>query len=143
MLADDYFALPPPKSTGFEYFNLHWLGKQIKAGTFDSANIQKSLLMLTVRSIENAIKLHAPDAQEILVCGGGVHNTTLMSELSSSLSSAKVTSTGEYGLDPDWVEAAAFAWLARQTLLGLPGNLPSVTGAVRADILGGIYQCAT
>jgi anhydro-N-acetylmuramic acid kinase len=74
-----------------------------------------------------------------MVCGGGVHNDHLMSRLKNNLPDIAVSSTGEFGLDPDWVEAAAFAWLAMRTVLKQPGNLPSVTGATRGAVLGGIY----
>jgi anhydro-N-acetylmuramic acid kinase len=77
--------------------------------------------------------------EEVLVCGGGVHNTDLMQRLKSYLSGTQVSSTDAYGLHPDWVEAAAFAWLAKRCIEGQTGNLPSVTGAMRAEILGAVY----
>lgn len=142
MLDDAYFDLTPPKSTGFEYFNLDWVMRHIGANeNLVASDVQASLLALTARSIGNAIEKHAPDTREVLVCGGGVHNGALMNLLAATLAPAAVRSTGDYGLDPDWVEAAAFAWLAKQTLLGRSGNLPSVTGARRAEVLGGIYVC--
>ena len=96
-------------------------------------------MALTVSSVANAIETHAHDAHEILVCGGGTHNDTLLQALAERLPSRSVSSTANAGLDPDWVEAAAFAWLASRTLRGLPGNLPGVTGASEPVILGGIY----
>jgi len=142
MLADPFFALQPPKSTGFEYFNMDWLVNHAGGSAIPAADIQATLLALTARTIAGAIDHHAPAIDEILVCGGGIHNQSLMDSLQLLLDPVKCSSTEEYGLDPDWVEAAAFAWLARQTLLQQPGNLPSVTGAGTPQVLGGIYLCA-
>jgi anhydro-N-acetylmuramic acid kinase len=142
MLKDAYFDLAPPKSTGFETFNLQWMTRHTSQTTLAAIDVQASLLALTVESIGDAIKLHAPDTQEILVCGGGVHNAALMSRMAAKLAPVDVRSTGDFGLDPDWVEAAAFGWLARQTMNSRPGNLPSVTGAQHAAVLGGIYVCS-
>ena len=75
----------------------------------------------------------------LLVCGGGVHNLALMLRLQLLLDEIRVVSTEEFNTDPDYVEAIAFAWLAKRTLEGKAGNLPSVTGAKRALVLGGIY----
>jgi len=143
MLDDPYFAEPPPKSTGFEYFNQRWLDDAIqKCGlsttTLDN-DIQATLAELTGRTIADAIRRHAPHTSTVMVCGGGVHNDHLMSRLKNNLPDIAVSSTGEFGLDPDWVEAAAFAWLAMRTIGKQPGNLPSVTGAKRSTVLGGIY----
>jgi len=132
---DAYFAASAPKSTGFEYFNLDWLDENI-ARQYDAADVQATLCQLTSDSIAEAIGTAAPDANEVLVCGGGVHNRDLMRRLQASLPGTKVASTSIAGLDPDWVEAAAFAWLAMRTTNGLTGNLPSVTGAQRATVLG-------
>ena len=142
MLQDDYFSRSPPKSTGFEYFNIDWLEGYAGGQSFSATDIQTTLLALTVQSIGDAITRYAAGSQEILVCGGGVHNIALMDGLSRLALSVKWSSTGDHGLDPDYVEATAFAWLARQTILGQPGNLPSVTGARQPEVLGGIYVCA-
>lgn len=139
LLDDPYFDALPPKSTGFEYFNLGWLQQFLGSTPAGPADVQATLLGLTATSIRDAIRRHAPETADVVVCGGGVHNAALMTRLSSELAPARIVTTGTLGLDPDWVEAAAFAWLARQTMLGLPGNLPAVTGARRAAILGGIY----
>jgi anhydro-N-acetylmuramic acid kinase len=141
MLRDPYFAAPPPKSTGREHFNLDWVDAQLRAQRepIPPQDTQASLLELTAQSIAQAISAQAPAATPVLVCGGGAHNRGLMSRLEALLPGARVQSTATLGLDPDWVEATAFAWLAQQTLQGAPGNLPSVTGARRAVILGGIY----
>jgi len=142
MQADPYFSLQPPKSTGFEHFNLDWLVQHASGGAIAAADIQATLLALTARTIANAIEQHAAAVDEILVCGGGIHNMSLMDNLQLLLDPIKCLSTAEYGLNPDWVEAVAFAWLARQTLLQQPGNLPTVTGAGAPQVLGGIYLCA-
>ncbi len=139
MLQDAYFQLPPPKSTGREYFNLEWLRNFLPSSRINALDVLATLTHLTARSIANALRRFAPQTEHVLVCGGGVHNDFLMSLLTELLTPCRVGSTMEAGLDPDFVEAAAFAWLAKQTLEGRPGNLPSVTGASKAVILGGIY----
>ena len=141
MLADSYFSRPAPKSTGREYFSLAWLEKLAEQHPeLAPVDIQATLVALTARSIGNAIKATASDCQQLLVCGGGIHNPVLMKQLQQELAHCQIESTRHYGADPDWVEAIAFAWLARQTMRGLSGNLPSVTGASHSVILGGIYQ---
>lgn len=142
MLADPYFAQDPPKSTGFEYFNGGWVRARMASlgvVTIDVADVQATLAELTARTIATSILGLAPDIEEVLVCGGGIHNTDLMSRLKSYLAGVQVTSTEDYGLHPDWVEAAAFAWLAKRCLEGKPGNLPEVTGAAGKQVLGGIF----
>jgi len=138
LLADPYFQAAPPKSTGFEYFNLEWLEA---AGTAKIApvDVQATLCALTARSVSAAIQNFAAATSEVFVCGGGVHNAELMMQLRAALADSQVNSTATVGLDPDWVEAAAFAWLAMRTMDGLTGNLPAVTGAQRATILGAIF----
>ncbi|MFC5438220.1 anhydro-N-acetylmuramic acid kinase [Rhodanobacter umsongensis] len=140
MLADAYFALPPPKSTGREHFHLGWLASHAQLASLSPADVQATLLELTARSVTAAIVQHAPATKEILACGGGVHNGTLMRRLGELLAPRVVVSTLRYGVDPDFLEATAFAWLARQRLLGLPGNLPAVTGARGPRVLGAIYS---
>ncbi len=140
LLMDDYFNRPPPKSTGFETFNLQWLQTQLQ-GSEAPENIQSTLCDLTATSIIRAITRHAPDTQEIYICGGGVHNAELMKRL-QSLSKAPVNSTQARGIAPDWVEAMTFAWLAKQYLDDQAGNIPSVTGASRAVRLGECYRIA-
>ena len=140
LLGDRYFALPPPKSTGREYFHLDWLAAhpQLTAAAHP-ADVQATLLELTARSAAQAILRHAPEAEDVLVCGGGVHNSRLMQRLGQLLAPRALCSTQQYGVDPDFLEATAFAWLARQRLLGLPGNLPAVTGASGSRVLGALY----
>lgn len=141
-MSDPFFQQPIPKSTGREYFNLKWLtqkllklDKPLKAST-----IQKTLLQLTATSISEAITQYAAHTDEIFVCGGGAHNDALMQALGDALPNMSVQTTTELGLAPDWVEACAFAWLARQFMLSQPGNLPSVTGARKATVLGALYS---
>jgi len=139
LLADAYFAAAAPKSTGFEYFNLDWLDHHDLRG-IETADVQATLSELTAVSISDAIRNCLQDKCEVLVCGGGAHNVELMRRLAAALPGFKVQSTASAGLDPDWVEAVAFAWLAMRTTLGLPGNLPAVTGAKRAIVLGATYN---
>ncbi len=138
LLADPYFSMSPPKSTGRERYNLQWLEKQLSGGQ-STQDIQATLCELTAATITDAIRQFAPDTDEIYVCGGGARNGYLMERINAYLDSCLVTTTTTLGVDPLWVEAMAFAWLARQTLHALPGNLPAVTGAREAVILGGIY----
>ena len=138
MLADPYFLKPPPKSTGFEYFNDVWLGSHVNEEHL-AADVQSTLCDLTARSVASAIESHAPRTTEVLVCGGGVHNDELLTRLDTELSRVAVTSTGAHGLNPDWVEASAFAWLAMRSVQDRPGNAPGVTGASREAVLGAIH----
>ncbi len=138
LLSDPFFSTAPPKSTGFEQFNLEWL-EAAGVESINAADVQATLCALTAASVSNAIMAHAAGTAEILVCGGGVHNSELMRQLGASMPGVGLSSTATAGLDPDWVEAAAFAWLAMRRLQNLPGNLPSVTGAQRAVTLGSIH----
>ena len=139
LLAYGYFRLDPPKSTGLEDFNLDWLaGYDVDAR--DPADVQATLAELTARSVALHVQAHAPAARDVFVCGGGAHNTDLMKRLARNLPATDVATTSALGLDPDWVEATAFAWLAMRTLRGLTGNLPSVTGASREVVLGTIHS---
>lgn len=136
---DDYFKLAPPKSTGKEYFSAAWLTQQLRHfQILPPVDVQATLCQLSADTIAEAINHHASSSKQVLVCGGGIHNQNLISRLQNQLT-MPVISTAEFGLNPDHVEAIAFAWLARQTLNHLPGNLPSVTGAKAPVILGGIY----
>jgi len=141
LLADPYFDRPPPKSTGFEYFNLSWIEASLPPTPPSPDVVQATLLELTVESIRRAVETSAPATREVFVCGGGVHNAAMMRRLTASLAPLRVASTSELGVDPDWVEAALFAWLASRSLAGRAGNLPGVTGARAPEILGGIYRC--
>lgn len=137
--SDAYFALPPPKSTGREHFHLAWLDAQLRNVSLSPADVQATLLELTARSVADAIEQHAGDATDVLICGGGVHNAALVQRLREHVKPLDLRSTAAHGVDPDYLEATAFAWLARQRLLGLPGNLPAVTGARGLRVLGAVY----
>ena len=137
-LTDPYFAAAPPKSTGREVFNLEWLDARLPK-MLAVADVQATLLALSVRSIADALRMHGGGTREVFACGGGVHNTALMDALRMELADMRVDTTAALGLDPDFVEAAGFAWLARARLASEPGNLPSVTGARGARVLGAIY----
>ena len=134
MLDDEFFQLPPPKSTGREKFNALWL-EQFNINDFSPEDIQATLLELTANSIVNALP---EDIEQLFICGGGAKNTLLMERL-QTLSKKPVNTTEILGIHPEWVEAAAFAWLAKQTISHIPGNLPEATGAKGPRILGGIY----
>jgi anhydro-N-acetylmuramic acid kinase len=138
LLADPYFDAPPPKSTGREYFNLDWLAARMP-GNLVAEDVQASLLQLSARSIASALGTHAPEVREVYACGGGVHNGALMDALRAAMPEAVIGTTAELGLDPDFVEAVGFAWLAHARLAGIPGNLPSVTGARAPRVLGAVY----
>jgi len=138
LMAEDYFAKAPPKSTGREYFNLAWLEQQL-VGILAPEDIQATLAELTAVSIAQGLKLLPDKVGEIYLCGGGTHNSHLVARLRALLPDISVATTEILGLDPDWVEAAAFAWLAHRTLAGHAGNIPSVTGARHPVLLGGIY----
>lgn len=138
MLRDEYFRRPPPKSTGFEYFDDAWLAHHLSQAE-RPADVQATLCELSVRSIADAIAQHAPATDEVIVCGGGAANTFLMKRLAARLGATTLRTTGHYGIGPQWIEAAAFAWLAMRCLDRQPGNLPSVTGARAPAVLGGIF----
>lgn len=141
LCADPYLALPPPKSTGREHYHLDWLDALLHSGLTPRApvDVQATLCEFTAVTVARAIIQYLGAATRILVCGGGAHNPVLMARLCTHLAPRRVVTTSEYGLAPDWVEAAAFAWLAHQALAGQAGNLPAVTGAQRAVVLGGVY----
>lgn len=140
LLDDDYFALRGPKSTGREHFNLAWLLDHLQHHpALDAVDVQATLLELTARSIVEALEDSLPEAEELLVCGGGAHNRRLMQRLAELLPACAVAATDSRGLPADWIEAMAFAWLAHCCLEGIPGNCPDVTGARGRRVLGAIY----
>ena len=139
MLAYAYFELPPPKSTGLEDFNLEWLAS-FSPERYAAVDVQATLAELTAQTVVDSVRRSAPDATELYVCGGGAHNKDLLDRLARNLSEMSVGTTGMVGLDPDWVEAVAFAWLAMRTMHNEPGNLPSVTGASSKVVLGEIHS---
>jgi anhydro-N-acetylmuramic acid kinase len=138
LLADPWFALPPPKSSGREQFHLDWVDAQLQGGEA-AQDVQATLLELTAASIAAALRTQQPDTQRLLVCGGGVHNPVLLQAIAARLPGIAVESTAACGVDPDFVEAMGFAWLAREMLAGRPGNLPEVTGARGPRVLGALY----
>lgn len=119
---------------------MQWLQQQApNLNQLNAEDVQASLCEFTCLSIQQALQQYLPDIKRLIVCGGGVHNQQLMRQLRSHNPRLHIDSSELFGLDPDWVEAAAFAWLARQTLSNQFGNLPEVTGATEAVILGAIY----
>lgn len=138
MLKDSYFYKPPPKSTGRDQFTLGWLHSHLRGGEAP-ADVQATLMELTVRSISDAIERYAPDTRAVIACGGGVRNGALMDRLAHALGSRTLRSSSAVGVDPQLVEPIAFAWLARQTMHRRPGNLPSVTGARGPRVLGRVH----
>ncbi|MDI1252465.1 anhydro-N-acetylmuramic acid kinase [Thermomonas sp.] len=138
LLDEPWFALPPPKSTGRDQFHLAWVESKL-TGDEAPADVQATLMELSVRTIVDALRVTQPDTQRVIACGGGVHNDRLMAALGQALPDVIVESSAAHGLDPDFVEAIAFAWLARETLAGRPGNLPAVTGAAGLRVLGAVY----
>ncbi|OOG28784.1 anhydro-N-acetylmuramic acid kinase [Thioalkalivibrio denitrificans] len=139
LMADPYLHAPPPKSTGPEYFGAEWLERHLGGSRPEAHDVQRTLLEFTARSVAGAIAAYANDSRRTLVCGGGAHNGLLMERLAALMPARTVTDTAAAGIDPDWVEAMAFAWLAREALLGRPGNVREVTGAREDVILGGIF----
>ena len=140
LLAHEFFTLPPPKSTGRDLFNIEWLKAHLKPHDLPQ-NVQRTLLAFTAKSIADAVQKHAPNTDEIYLCGGGAFNQALIQHLRLLLHPVKIEATDILGINVSAVEAAAFAWLARQALLKAPGNLPCVTGADGLRILGAIYAC--
>lgn len=135
MLDEPYFRQPAPKSTGRELFNLSWLQTHIDEQS--DADVQATLLELTATTIASSLKTLAPN--EVLVCGGGARNSALMQRLSTLIAPIPVNPTDSAGLAAEWVEGAAFAWLAWARLAGVPGNAIRVTGAHRDAVLGALY----
>ena len=138
LLDEPWFALPPPKSTGREQFHLGWVQSRL-GGSERAQDVQATLLELSATTIVDALRAQQPGTRRLLACGGGVRNTRLLARIAALLPGVVVESTAAHGLDPDFVEAIAFAWLARQTLAGLPGNVASVTGARGPRVLGVVY----
>ncbi|KUF21282.1 anhydro-N-acetylmuramic acid kinase [Xanthomonas phaseoli] len=139
LLADPWFALPPPKSTGREQFHLDWAMRAMGSARLEAADVQATLLELTAASVADALLRLQPTTRRVLVCGGGVRNPVLLARLAARLPGMVVESSARYGLDPDYLEAMGFAWLAAELLAGRAANLPSVTGAAGPRLLGAIY----
>jgi anhydro-N-acetylmuramic acid kinase len=144
LLAEPFLQQPPPKSTGRDLFHADWLAGHLSASATSAADarpadVQATLTEFTARACAGAVQRFGHGGGELLVCGGGAFNTQLMQRIAALLPGGAVDTTAARGLPPQQVEAAAFAWLARQALLGLPGNLPAVTGARGPRILGAIH----
>lgn len=141
MLALPYFSETPPKSTGREQFNHHWIEQQVAALETQPLpeDVQATLLELTARSIADAINNHQLNNVQVFICGGGSYNQQLKARLATLLAPNYLGTTTDLNLNPDWVEAAAFAWLAYRTLNHQSGNEPGVTGAAGYRPLGAIY----
>ena len=139
MLEDAYFRQVPPKSTGREYFHLAWLQGHLGQEDWDAQEVQSTLTALTARSILDAARRWTPGAARMIVCGGGRNNSELMRRLSEA-SQLKVDTSEDWGVDGDFIEAAAFAWLAKCTLDRSPASRASVTGASGDRVLGGLYR---
>ena len=139
LLAHPFFQQPPPKSCGREQFNLSWLNGFL-SGKETSRDIQATLLELTVQSIGQAVTEYCPGAGEIFLCGGGARNKALVEKLRQALPEIKTDVTDALGINPQTLEAYAFAWLAWLTVQGKPGNLPQTTGAKGERVLGAIYR---
>ncbi len=140
LLSHPYFALTPPKSTGRELFSLDWLLPQL-SGNENPHNVLRTLLEYSARSINEAIAHYAPQAENIYVCGGGIQNSALMQRLQTLMQPQQATlhSSAALSLDPQWVEAATFGWLAACWVNRLPSNPHHATGATKACILGAGY----
>ena len=139
MLSEPFFSQPPPRSCGRDLFNMSWLQDKLN-GSEAAEDVQATLLELTSRAIAQSIQQHCPGAKEIYLCGGGAHNRTLHNRLAALLPSNSVQITDALGVDSDFLEAVAFAWLAQQNLQGKPSNLPLVTGAKHPCVLGAVYR---
>jgi len=138
MLADPYFELPPPKSTGLEYFSMTWLDKMLSRTPAAAVNVQATLAQLSALSIAQSFgETGLPD--RLLVCGGGTHNVFLMQTIAAALPDVVVESTARYGADPDWVEGLLFAWLARERLNEHSLDTTPITGANHPVLLGDIH----
>ncbi len=140
LLADPWFDAPPPKSTGPEYFHLGWVRRHPRARDLSPTDLAATLAELTATSVAQALQKHSKGIRTLYVCGGGLHNPELMRRLQALLPHTALASTAALGVDPDYVEAMCFAWLAGETLAARPGNLPAVTGARRAVVLGALHR---
>jgi anhydro-N-acetylmuramic acid kinase len=145
-LQEPYFTLAPPKSTGRDLFNAAWLAHQLQAWpgpTLRAEDVQATLAELTVQACARDVRRHAPDARELLVCGGGARNAHVMKRLGERLPGVDVRPTDDHGLPASQVEACAFAWLARAFVERRPGNLTAVTGAAGPRVLGALYPAGS
>lgn len=140
MLAEPYFLLTPPKSTGRDLFNDIWLAEKLSKERYLAQDVARTLVELTAQSIVDALRNHCYSIDTVYLCGGGAHNLLLKNSLQALLIGITVETSDALGIGVDWVEAMAFAWLAKQCLGKKAANLPTVTGARGPRILGAIYQ---
>ena len=144
LLEEPYLGREPPKSTGRELFGPEWLDARLAASGVSADigphDVLRTLCELTVETAVAAIERFAPHTRELYLCGGGACNPILAGRLATRAAPIRVDTTARIGIDPDWVEAAAFAWLAMRTLAVEAGNAPGATGAARERVLGGVYQ---
>lgn len=139
LLNEAFFHQPPPRSTGRELFHLEWLESYLSGGE-SPADVQATLAELTATSVAQGIdQLMGRRPLTLIIGGGGAHNAYLCQRIAAQLSTATLRTASDWGWSADWIEAGAFAWLAYRRLHGLPGNLPSVTGAAGERVLGGVY----
>ncbi|MEK9825080.1 MAG: anhydro-N-acetylmuramic acid kinase, partial [Methylotenera sp.] len=139
MLEDPYFSMAPPKSTGRDLFNAHWLNLHLNDSKYAPENVARTLTALSAISIYQAISDFCGDVQQIYLCGGGAKNSLLIEELAACMPDTLISNTDTLGVGTDWAEAIAFAWLAKQCIHGVAMNLSAVTGASGPRILGAVY----
>lgn len=137
-LQEPYFAAPHPKSTGRDLFNERWLDDRLSTSSLQPVDVQATLIELIARVVHLAARSCGP-VQALIVCGGGTHNDALLGRLAQLFSPTRVETSAVHGIDPDYVEALAFAWLAKRAIEGEAGNLPAVTGARGLRVLGAVY----
>jgi anhydro-N-acetylmuramic acid kinase len=140
LLSDSWLSLPPPKSTGRDQYHLQWLDAQLQGMAISATDVQATLCAFTAHSIVNALQENQLNTQRVIACGGGVRNAELMRQLRGLMPKTILDDSTAHGVHADFVEAAAFAWLAQQTLSNQPGNLPEVTGAKGLRVLGAVYS---
>lgn len=138
LLSDPFFALASPKSIGKEYFSLSWLQPHLK-DEYNAVDVQATLLALTAHTIAQTLVAREEDLNVLYLCGGGSHNGFLHSILADLLPGIDVISTAAAGIDPDYLEAMMFAWLASQTFNKISVDLSSITGSKGPEILGSVY----
>ncbi len=138
LLSDPFFRQKPPKSIGKEYFSRHWLESKLQKNDAPE-DIQATLLELTAMTICDAIDQSGVPITNIVICGGGVHNTSLIHALKRHSKDAQVVSSAELGVDPNFIEAMMFAWFAEKTIHKVPLDLSALTGSNKPVILGAVY----
>jgi len=138
LLAEPFLATPPPKSTGRELFNSDWLSQQ-GVSEADPRTVQATLLEFSARCVAQALERYCPASMRLIACGGGTRNAALMARLRTLIAPVPVETSDDHGLPAEIVEAAAFAWLAKQALEGVPASVPEVTGSRGARVLGAVY----